>query len=82
MERKKGSFILNDTNTVWQGRAQAIHITADVKFSTLRDSKNKTASYYISSESEGVYSGSVISARDGAQFVAVGITSGSVEIIF
>lgn len=82
MERRKGSFILNDTTTMWQGRAQAIHVIADVKFASIRDSKNQTARYYLSSASGAVNAGAVIAARDGSQFVAISITGGALEIIF
>jgi len=82
MERKKGSFILNDTRTVWSGRAVAIHVLADATFTAIRDTRNQSASYYLSATGESVKPGAVIAARDGAQFVAVSVSAGSVEIIF
>ena len=82
MERRKGSFILNDTRTVWQGRAHAIHVLADATFTSIRDTKNQASSYYISAPDAAVKPGAVIAARDGSQFTAVGISAGAVEIIF
>lgn len=82
MERRKGSFILNDSRTVWQGRAHAIHVLADTTFTSIRDTRNQSASYYLSATGESVKPGAVIAARDGAQLVAVSISAGQVEIIF
>jgi hypothetical protein len=82
MERKKGTFILNDTRTRWQGRAQAIHVLSETTFNTISDNKNKNQDYYISISNAGVPAGAYIVARDGALFSNISLTSGAIEIIF
>jgi hypothetical protein len=82
MERRKGSYIFNDKRITWQGKAQAIHVIADATFTAIRDTRNQQARYYIAMENEVIKAGAVIAARDGAQFTAIGISAGAVEIIF
>jgi hypothetical protein len=82
MDRKKGTFILNDTRAGWTGRAIGIHVIAETTFTAIRDTRNQDSSYYISTPSGKVPAGTFIVARDGALFSNVLLTAGAVEIIF
>jgi hypothetical protein len=82
MERRKGTFVLNNSRDSWAGRAQAIHVIAETTFTAIRDNKNKDASYYISTPAATIPAGTYIVARDGALFSNVTLTSGAIEIIF
>jgi hypothetical protein len=82
MERKKGSFILNDGVTTWTGVAQAIHVVTDCRFQTIKDSKNQDKNYYIQASALTIPAGTYIAARDGAKFNNILLSLGAVEIIF
>lgn len=82
MERKKGSYILNDSRIEFNGRAQAIHVLDDTTFTAIRDSRNQSASYYIALPDRAIKAGAVIAVRNGSQFTNISISSGSIEIIF
>lgn len=82
MERKKGSYLLNDSRVVFNGRAQAVHVVEAARFSNLNDSRNQRAAYYIADTGVDVPAGTIIAARDGALFTNIQISTGAVEIIF
>jgi hypothetical protein len=82
MDRKKGTFILNDTRAGWTGRAIGIHVIAETTFTAIRDTRNQESNYYISAPSGKVPAGTFIVVRDGALFSNVTISAGAVEIIF
>jgi hypothetical protein len=82
MDRKKGTFILNDTRAGWTGRAIAIHVISQTTFTAIRDTKNQESSYYISTPASAIPAGTYIVARDGALFSNITFSSGAVEIIF
>jgi hypothetical protein len=82
MERKKGTFILNDSRIGWQGRAIGIHVITETTFYAIRDNKNKDTSHYISTIGGAIPAGTYIVARDGALFSNISLTNGAIEIIF
>jgi hypothetical protein len=82
MDRKKGTFILNDTRAGWTGRAIGIHVIAETTFTAIRDTRLKDETYYISTEGDAIPAGTYIVARDGAQFSNIVLTNGAIEIIF
>ena len=82
MERRKGTFVLNNSRDSWAGRAQAIHVIAEATFTAIRDTRNQESNYYISAPSGKVPAGTFIVVRDGALFSNVTISAGAVEIIF
>ena len=81
MERKKGSFILNDGVTTWAGTAQAIHVITDCRFQVIKDSRNQDKNYYIQASASTIPAGTYIAARDGAKFNSILLSIGAVEII-
>jgi len=82
MDRKKGTFILNNTRAGWAGRAIGIHVIAETTFTAIRDTRNQDSSYYISTPASAIPAGTYIVARDGALFSNITFSSGAVEIIF
>jgi hypothetical protein len=82
MERRKGTFILNDSKESWTGRAMAIHVISETTFAAIRDTRLNNETYYISTEGGTIPAGTYIVARDGALFSNILLTNGAVEIIF
>lgn len=82
MEKRKGTFVLNNNRDSWAGRAIAIHVISETTFAAIRDTRLKDETYYISAEGESIPAGTYIVARDGALFSNISLTNGAVEIIF
>jgi hypothetical protein len=82
MERKKGTFILNNSRNQWTGRAIGIHVITETTFMAIRDTRNQETSYYISTVGGAIPAGTYIVARDGALFSNISLTNGAVEIIY
>lgn len=82
MERKRGSFILNNSRDSFDGRAKVIHVISATVFSTISDTNRNTINFYIASTGGEIPAGTMIAARDGASFSKIQLTSGAVEIIF
>lgn len=82
MERKKGSFILNNSRKEFTGRIQAIHVVSDTTFSKLIDSKRQSIQHYISDGTKSIPAGTIIAARDGSVLTNIAISDGAIELIF
>lgn len=82
MERKKGSFILNNSRDTFTGRAKAVHVISTTIFNVLNDTSTKTKDNYIASPDGELAAGTVIAARNGALFNTIQLTNGVIEIIF
>jgi hypothetical protein len=83
MERRKGSYSLNKSGR-FQGRFTAFQVTASATVTALVDTKQRDAAlkYYINDNKTVLPSGTIIAARDGAQFTEVTISEGAIDIIF
>jgi hypothetical protein len=83
MERKKGSFIMNETGS-FEGRFKAIVVNSNVLIESLSDNKNRegSLSLHIQDPRSEIVTGSIISAINGVVFTEISISKGSIEIIF
>lgn len=81
MERRKGSYSLNKAGS-FTGRFTALEVTASATVTALVDSKRNTAAYYINDNRVAIPAGTILVARDAAQFTEITISGGAVDIIF
>jgi len=83
MERKKGSFALNEAGT-FTGRFTAFSVNSACIVSALVDNRKSRESlaYHISNSRNELKPGSIIVCRDAAVFTSITIQSGTIDIIF
>jgi hypothetical protein len=83
MERRKGSYSLNKAGR-FQGRFTAFQVTSSATVTALVDTKQRDAAltYYINDSRTVLPAGTIIAARDAAQFTDITISGGSIDIIF
>lgn len=83
MERRKGSYSLNKGGK-FTGRFTAFQVTSAATVMSLVDTKQRDAAidYYIYESRTALPAGTIIAARDAAQFTEISISAGSVDIIF
>jgi len=75
-----GTYIINDT-TAWTGVCQGVYTLTDTVFNVLTDSNGNVKGDYISTATNAVPAGCLISPVSAGSFTSIDLTSGEVALI-